>query len=57
VLNLADLGATEHLPAIREWFAAGLVDDSYVDLADIEADIQRRSRRQPRHPAPTPARA
>ena len=41
VLNLAQLGATEHLPAIREWFAAGIVDESFVELADIEADIQQ----------------
>jgi hypothetical protein len=41
VVCLADLGAAELLPTIREWFAAGLVDDSYVTLADVEADIRR----------------
>lgn len=41
VVCLADLGAIEHLPAIQEWFAAGLVDESYLDQADIEADIRR----------------
>ena len=41
VVCLADLGAIEHLPAIQEWFAAGLVDESYADPADIEADIRR----------------
>ena len=41
VVCLADLGASEHLPTIREWFAAGLVDDSYATPADIAADIQR----------------
>ena len=41
VVCLADLGAIEHLPAIQEWFAAGLVDDSYATPADIAADIQR----------------
>ena len=41
VVCLADLGAVEHLPTIREWFAAGLVDDSYATPADIAADIQR----------------
>ncbi len=39
--HLADLGATEHLPLIREWFAAGLIDDSYVDATQLETDIQR----------------
>ncbi len=39
--HLADLGATEHLPLIREWFAAGLIDDSYVDATQLEEDIQR----------------
>ena len=37
----ADLGAAGQLPVIREWFAAGLVDDSYATPADIAADIQR----------------
>ncbi|MDD2989698.1 MAG: DUF1186 domain-containing protein [Zoogloea sp.] len=41
VTHLADLGATEHLPLIREWFAAGLIDDSYVDATQLETDIQR----------------
>ncbi len=41
VAHLADLGATDHLPLIREWFAAGLIDDSYVDAAQLEEDIQR----------------
>ena len=41
VVCLADLGAIEHLPAIQEWFSAGLVDESYADPADIEADIRR----------------
>lgn len=39
VVHLADLGATDHLPAIRSWFASGLVDDSFADPADIETDI------------------
>jgi len=41
VAHLADLGAAEQMPAIREWFAAGLVDESYAEPADIEADIRR----------------
>ena len=41
VVHLADLGATDHLPAIRSWFASGLVDDSFADPADIETDIAR----------------
>ncbi len=41
VSHLADLGAAELLPTIREWFAARLVDDSYADPDDIAADIQR----------------
>ncbi len=41
VTHLADLGATDYLPAIHEWFAAGLVDETFADPADIEADIHR----------------
>ena len=39
--HLADLGATEHLPLIREWFTAGLIDDGYVDATQLEHDIRR----------------
>lgn len=41
VIHLADLGAVDHLPRIRAWYAAGLVDASLAELADIEADVQR----------------
>lgn len=41
VIHLADLCATEHLPLIREWFAAGLIDESYVDATEVEQDIHR----------------
>ncbi|MBS0371281.1 MAG: DUF1186 domain-containing protein [Proteobacteria bacterium] len=41
VTHLADLGAVEHLPTIHEWFAAGLIDDSYVDADQLEDDIRR----------------
>jgi hypothetical protein len=51
VVCLADLGAVEHLPTIREWFAAGLVDDSYAAPADIAADIQRSPAELPRRAA------
>ncbi|MDD3352173.1 DUF1186 domain-containing protein [Zoogloea sp.] len=39
--HLVDLGAAAALPQIREWFAAGLVDDSYLDLTQLERDILR----------------
>ncbi|HQV08334.1 MAG TPA: DUF1186 domain-containing protein, partial [Thauera sp.] len=41
VTHLADLGATEHLPLIHEWFGAGLIDDNYVDPAQFAEDIRR----------------
>lgn len=39
--HLADLGATGHLPLIREWLAAGLIDESYVDIVQLEETLQR----------------
>jgi len=37
--ELTDLGATEHLPAIRQWMAEGLLDAGFADLDFIENAI------------------
>jgi hypothetical protein len=39
VAELTDLGAVEHLPAIREWMAEGLLDPSFAGLDFIEKHI------------------
>lgn len=39
--HLADLGAAEQLAEIHEWFAAGLIDDSYLDPQQLDEDIRR----------------
>lgn len=39
VAQLTDLCAAESLPAIREWFAEGLLDPGYADLKFVEQNI------------------
>jgi hypothetical protein len=39
VAELTDLCATETLPAIRGWFAEGLLDPTYADLGFVEQHI------------------
>jgi len=39
VSTIADLGAVEHLSAIRGYFAEELLDESFADLASVERDI------------------
>ncbi len=54
VAEACDLGATEMLPTIREWFADGLLDETFADRPWVEKNIAlpfdtQRAKTQDRH--------